>query len=206
MNVKTVRVAKYKGWLLGQPLKNRFMNIETSTLWNRFNTQVYFFILKKVKDKDAANEILQNSFLKIHLNIAQLKDVEKAKAWTFQIARNEIINYFKAESKTVHKSNLDAITTTENYEELCCFERFVTNLPKEYNEVIDLVYLKGKKQAEAAELLGISIANVKARIRRSKAILTKNFNECCKFDLNDEGKLVGESNCSYPHQETAIKN
>lgn len=175
------------------------MKIETITIWETFNTQLYFFILKKVKNKDAANEVLQNSFLKIHQNIDTLKDSEKVKAWTFQIVRNEIANYFTAESKTVQKSSFDILTNSENYEELCCFDRFVENLPKKYKEVIELVYFEGKKQADAAKVIGISLANVKVRIRRAKAILTKNFNECCKFEINEEGKLVGESNCTYKH-------
>lgn len=175
------------------------MKIETITIWNQLNTQLYFFILKKVKNKDAANEILQNSFLKIHQNINSLKDASKAKAWTYQIVRNEITNFFTTESKTITKPSIDFLKNSDTYEELCCFDRFVSNLPKEYNEVIELVYFEGKKQAEAAKIIGISLANVKARIRRAKVILTKNFNECCKFEINKEGKLTGENNCSYFH-------
>ena len=39
--------------------------MDTQTVWNNLNSEVYFFILKKVKDRNAANDILQNSFLKI---------------------------------------------------------------------------------------------------------------------------------------------
>lgn len=173
------------------------MKMETITIWTAFNSEIYFFILKKVKNKDAANEIFQNSFLKIHQNIRQLKDSNKVKAWSFQIVRNEIANYFNDQSRTFHNMNFDTLKNTENFKDFCCFDRFISNLPQDYKEVIELVYIKGKKQVEVAEFMGISLANVKARIRRAKAILKINFNECCKFELNEDGKLIGEPNCAF---------
>ncbi|MFO7719065.1 MAG: sigma-70 family RNA polymerase sigma factor [Gillisia sp.] len=173
------------------------MKMETIAIWNSFNSDLYFFILKKVKNKDIANEILQNSFLKIHLNINQLKDSQKVKAWSFQIVRNEIANYFNNQSKTNHNVNFYQLNDPDSDKDFCCLDRFISNLPKDYYEVIELVYIKGKKQIEAAGLLEISIANVKARIRRAKSILKINFNECCKFELNEEGKLTGDPDCSY---------
>ena len=173
------------------------MKMETITIWNNFNSEIYFFILKKVKNKDAANEILQNSFLKIHQNIGQLKDSRKVRAWAFQIVRNEIANYFNNLSKTIHNVDFGILKNPETQIDLCCFDRFIANLPKEYKQVFELVYIKGKKQVEVAELVGISLANVKARIRRAKAMLKINFNECCKFDLNEDGKLIGEPDCAH---------
>ena len=75
--------------------------METQKIWKQFNDALYFFILKKVKNENAANDIFQNTFLKIHNNLHQLKEEEKAKAWVFQIARNEIANHFKEESKYI---------------------------------------------------------------------------------------------------------
>lgn len=179
------------------------MKIETITIWNNFNSEIYFFILKKVKNSDAANEILQNSFLKIHQNINQLKAPNRARAWSFQIVRNEIANYFNRQSKTFQTVNFEILKNPDNYKEFCCFDRFISNLPEEYREVIELVYIKGKKQEVVAELMTISLANVKARIRRAKSMLKINFIECCKFELNEEGKLIGESNCAYCAQRIA---
>ncbi|WP_205764358.1 sigma-70 family RNA polymerase sigma factor [Arenibacter sp. 6A1] len=172
------------------------MKIDTITIWNTYNSQLYFFILKKVKNKDSVDEILQNSFLKIHQNIEQLKNPEKVKAWTYQIVRNEIANHFRDSSNTRTGLNHDLLKDAEYYQKFCCFDKFIANLPLEYKEVIDMVFIKGKKQIEVAEFLKISLPNVKARIRRAKSILKKNFNECCKFEINKEGKLVGEENCA----------
>lgn len=170
--------------------------METQKIWSQFNEELYFFILKKVKNETAANDIFQNTFLKIHKNLHQLKDEEKLKAWVFQIARNEITNYFKQESLYVAEVNEPSETFSEKYQNICCFDRFINDLPNIYREPIELVYLQGKKQQETSEILDISLANVKARIRRAKDILKKNFNECCKYEFDKNGSLIGEPNCS----------
>lgn len=170
--------------------------METQKIWNRFGEELYFFILKKVKDKNAANDIFQNSFLKIHKNLSKLKKEEKTKAWVFQIARNEIVNHFNKESVYLEQLNTNKETPLEKYQHICCFDKFINDLPKIYREVIELVYIKGHKQKDVAGILDISLENVKARIRRAKDILKKNFNECCKYEFDKNGNLTGESNCS----------
>ena len=157
------------------------MKIESADIWRKHHSEIYFFVLKKVKDEEATREIIQNVFLKIHQNIASLKDRTKVRAWVFTIVRNEISNHYNLAAKTIP---------------IPSYDRFVTNLPKQYKEVVQLVYLKGQTQNQAAQVLNISLANVKARIRRAKSLLVHNFNACCKFELNNEGKLIGDSNCS----------
>ncbi|MEM1121849.1 MAG: sigma factor-like helix-turn-helix DNA-binding protein, partial [Bacteroidota bacterium] len=63
-------------------------------------------------------------------------------------------------------------------------------------EAIEMVYIQGHKQNEVAKILGISLENTKARIRRAKEMLKQNFQACCKYEVNKAGKLVGEANCS----------
>ena len=65
-----------------------------------------------------------------------------------------------------------------------------------YREVIELVYIKGHKQKDAAKELDISLINTKARIRRAKELLKKKFQDCCKYELDKTGKLTGEPDCS----------
>lgn len=155
---------------------------------------MYFFILKKVRDRNAADDILQNTFLKIHKNLPKLKDSSKLRAWSFQIARNEIVNYHKNDFVYTHRIN-DTEIVVEDYRNFCCFDRFINDLPEKYKQVIELVYMKGEKQKDAASLLGISLENVKVRIKRTKDILKKNFSECCKYQFDRQGNLTGETNC-----------
>jgi len=170
--------------------------METQEIWNAFNDDLYFFILKQVKSKNVANDVFQNTFLKIHKNRLKLREEEKVKAWIFQIARNEIVNYFNAESTYVERSNTSSEAIPQAFQFVCCFDKMINELPDIYREAIDLVYIKGYKQKDAAQALGISLENTKARIRRGKEILKTKFRECCKYDVDQDGKLRGEADCS----------
>jgi RNA polymerase sigma-70 factor (ECF subfamily) len=169
--------------------------METQQIWQKYSSALYFFILKKVKNESEANDILQNTFLKIHRKLHQLKHSEKAKAWVFQIARNEIANFYKKENKFTSALPETPDSVPEKNDAFCCFDTFINQLPRIYKEAIELVYIKGKKQEESAEILGISLANIKARIRRSKDILKEKFIECCQYQFDKNGNLIGEPNC-----------
>ena len=75
--------------------------MDTQEIWKNFGDEVYFFILKRVKNKSFANDIFQEVFFKIHKNIQSLKQKERLKSWVFQIARNEIANFFNQEAKFI---------------------------------------------------------------------------------------------------------
>lgn len=175
--------------------------METQKIWSDFNNELYFFILKKVKNKDVTNDIFQNTFLKIHKNLFKLKKEEKVKSWVFQIARNEIVNHFNKESIYTEESNINKEIPLQKYQHICCFDKFINDLPEIYKQVMELIYIKGQKQKDVAKELEISLENVKTRIKRAKDVLKKKFNECCKYEFDKNGKLIGESNCSICRTE-----
>jgi len=152
--------------------------METQKIWSNFNDELYFFILKKVKNKDITNDIFQNTFLKIHKNLSKLKNEEKVRAWIFQIARNEIVNHFSKESIYVEKLSLNKEIPLQGYQQICCFDKFINDLPEIYKIVIELIYIKGQKQKDVAKELEISLENVKARIKRAW-IQVINATACC---------------------------
>lgn len=169
--------------------------METKEIWDRFGSSLYLFIFKKVNDTDKANDIFQTTFLKIHKNLNKLKDEEKVKPWVFRIAGNEIKNAFKAQPVNV-VSFQDFMEVEQKIQwKLCCFDRFINELPAPYQIIMDLVYARGLKQKEAAEIAGISLENVKARIKRSKELLKHKFQECCGYQLDKNGMLTGEPDC-----------
>ena len=171
------------------------MDLTTERIWQEQGTALYLFILKRTNDAMVAEDVLQNTFLKIHEHLHGLKDTSKAKAWSFQIARNELANYYKGNPATVAMNASGDLEEPPLMDDFCCFERFLDELPESYKKVIQLVYLEGKTNPQAAYELHLSLANVKARVRRAKNILKQRFQECCHFKLNNSGKLVGVPQC-----------
>ncbi len=142
-----------------------------------------------------AEDLLQNTFVQVHEHLHTLKDSAKVQPWVFQIARNELAKHYRKVS-TVIADNESTDTEEEiSTDAFCCFERFIDELPMDYQKVVELVYLKGKTNEEASKELNLSLANVKARIRRAKSTLKQRFQECCNFSINESGKLQGSPNC-----------
>ena len=72
----------------------------TNQVYIKYADDVKYFILSKVKDATVTEDVLQDTFIKIHTKLHTLKDITKLKPWIFTIARNAIIDYFKSTNKT----------------------------------------------------------------------------------------------------------
>lgn len=171
----------------------------TEQLLSQYQNELYHFILKKVKDRFVAEEVFQNSCLKIHQGISMLKDESKARAWTYRIVRNEIINVLQQNSHISSDSSEfvdEDINDAFDSVEVCCLDHFIKTLPEIYKSTLVKIYVEGKSQNEVAEETGLSLTNVKARLRRAKDLLKNNFVHCCKYEIDASGKLKGESKCT----------
>ncbi|GAB5408547.1 MAG: RNA polymerase sigma factor SigZ [Balneolaceae bacterium] len=175
------------------------MKISTEDIWDSLKESLFYFILKRVKDENISGDILQEVFIKIHLNLHQLKDETKIKAWVFQITRNQIAEYFRKNNNLVELDDVNEelfIDDSKHSEiEFCCFENLIDELPEKYGEVLSLIGVEGKKQKEVAKQLHLTIPNIKSRVHRAKEMLKQKFIECCQFSLNEKGLLVGEQDC-----------
>lgn len=169
--------------------------MDTKAIWTTYKAPLYAFIRKRVNHREDAEEILQNTFVKIHQNLHKLRYPEKVKAWAFQIARNALADYFAKRPKPTESAMWEAAPEYEPYSGACCFEACVAALPGPYQQAVTLVYFKGKSQKQASEILAISLANVKARIRRAKQWLISRLKACCGYELSADGRLIGEPNC-----------
>lgn len=166
----------------------------TNQVWEKYSRDLKFFILSKVKDIIVTDDILQDTFIKIHTKLHTLKDLTRLKPWIFTIARNSIIDYFKNTNKTFELANFETETKIEEHShtEKDCLQGILQSLPKKYREPLFLSDIKGLKQQEVADTLKQSLPTTKSQIQRARKLIAKGFMDCCGFVLNDEGKLVGE--------------
>ena len=166
----------------------------TNQVWTQYADDVKYFILSKVKDVAIADDILQDTFIKIHTKLHTLKDVTKLKSWIFTIARNTMMDYFKTTNKTFELASFETETKIEEQEhtEKDCLQGILQKLPKIYRDPLFLSDIKGLKQQEVANILKQSLSTTKSQIQRARKLIAKGFMDCCGFVLNEEGRLVGE--------------
>ena len=166
----------------------------TQQVWASYSEDLKRFIISKVKDNAIADDILQDTFIKIHTKLHTLKDITKLKSWCFTVARNSILDYWKSKNKTFEIANFEDDTEiTENlHTEKDCLRGILKNLPKKYRDPLFLSDIKGQKQQEVANQLKQSLPTTKSQIQRARKLIAKGFIDCCGFSLNKNGNLVGE--------------
>lgn len=169
--------------------------METTIIWDEFSKLLKQFIYNRVKNNELTNDLLQEVFIKVHLNINSLKNEQSIKSWIYTITNNVIHDYYKKQSKLLIPvtENLEVEETTlKEHTAKDCIIPLINKLPLAYKEALLLSEIKGLKQAEVANVLGISLSGAKSRIQRGRNLLKEGFIACCDYQLNESGYLVGE--------------
>lgn len=176
------------------------MGKDVELIWKEFDAKLRLFILKHVGDEDAADDVLQEVYLKIHSNIQTLRDDTKLKSWLYQIARNAIIDHYRYQRTMGKLTGMLAFSVdlemkdgdhSSIYELYQSIESMINQLPHKYREVLVLTEYEGLSQKEIAERLGISLAAVKSRVRRAKEKLRDSLLACCHFKYDRLGNVLG---------------
>jgi len=164
----------------------------TNEIWEEFSDRLKRFILKHIRDKDAAKDILQDIFCKIHDNLHKLKDTDKLEAWIYQIARNVIIDYYRLQKslgihEEIPKDRIAEPVSSVNMAKevaLLCVKPMIDHLPENYKEAIIFTEYEGLTQKEMAEMLGLSVSGAKSRVQRARQNLKDMLLGCCHFEFD----------------------
>jgi RNA polymerase sigma factor (sigma-70 family) len=154
-------------------------------LIDMYSAMLYGVILRITKNDDDAQNILQDTFIKIWTHIA-LYDASKGRlaTWTLNIARNTAIDFTRSKIYSQRSKN-------QNIEQTVGFEtdklkthieidniglrQLVNTLPLRYREIIEWMYFEGFTQQEIAIKLDVPIGTVKTRTRHAVLQLRKIF-------------------------------
>lgn len=168
--------------------------LHAQTIWEEYQSRLRLFILSRVKDTVAADDILQDVFVKMFTSLSSLRDETRIQSWLYQIARNATMDYFRAQKKQVDLP--DWLTQPEEFEEGAaqhlshCLRPMVEQLPKTYREAVQLSELEGLPHQEIARRQGLSLSGVKSRVQRGRAILRSMFEDCCRFEFDRRGRII----------------
>jgi RNA polymerase sigma-70 factor, ECF subfamily len=145
-------------------------------LYNNYSGALFGVINKIVQSNDDANDLLQDTFLKIWRNIDNY-DASKGSifTWMMNIARNLSIDRvrsadFRDSSQNISMEDNVIYQIDNEYQvvqdiDAIGLQKVVEKLRPEYKQLIDLVYYKGYTQAEVSEEYGIPLGTVKTRIK-----------------------------------------
>jgi RNA polymerase sigma factor (sigma-70 family) len=158
-----------------------------SLLYDNYSTSLYGTILRIVRAEPEAEDILQETFIRIWNNIGQYHaDKGSLFTWMLNIARNLAIDYLRT-ARHQHELRCSAVeesnpeTTADSQvtirEEHIGLRELTRLLSPEQKLVIDLLFFEGYTHPEAAEKLGMPLGSVKTCSRSAIRHLGKLFRE-----------------------------
>ncbi len=173
----------------------------TEEIWRELSADLLRFIRRRVSDEQHAEDLLQETFVRIHRNIRSLADADRLAAWVYQIARNVVSDHYRksarAQSNGVELLSVDdPIDDTDDrpFRLSCLSSRwqaeFMAKLPETYREAVQLAEIEGLTQREVADRLGLSLSGDKSRIQRGRALLKEVLEACCRFEFDRRGNLM----------------
>lgn len=158
-----------------------------AALYDDYAGLIYGVIIRIVQDKEDAENLLQDCFIKIWRNI-EFFDPGKGRlaTWLINIARNTAIDFTRSKyySQKVKNQNLEKIVHTEAIPsstaipvDIMGLRQLVEKLTPVFREVIEWMYFDGYTQQEIADQFNIPLGTVKTRSRQALKELKKYFCE-----------------------------
>ncbi len=172
------------------------MNPTVEGIWNEFAPHLKIFISSRLAEPEAAEDILQDVFVKLQSQLDQFQDPTKLKGWLFLVTRNAIIDHYRTRKKFSQlPESLPAELggrETEAKELKAVFHRLLRSLPEPYREALLLTEFEGLTQAELAKHLGISLSGAKSRVQRGRDQLKELLLDYCHREFS---RTVGAQPC-----------
>jgi RNA polymerase sigma-70 factor, ECF subfamily len=174
--------------------------MEITSLYNRFHKLLHNYIALRVSNKQDVEDLLQDVFVKIFLNIRKLENGERLNSWVFSITRNSIIDYYRRNGNGKHKSsqlddNLieqltpdEEIDTTKGLAEY--LKTIIHQLPEEYRGIIYDSEIEGIKQKDLAEKYAVPYPTLRSKVQRGRAKLKVMLDQCCRIETDKRGNVL----------------
>lgn len=162
--------------------------------------------------EDKAEDLCQEVFVKVARGLTDFRGEASLSTWIYRIATNAYYDHVRSHSFTqqAHEQltpvdELDALRGDSSHtgepspvaeqklirrEMIDCIRGYIDQLPDDYRLVLLLSEEEGFKNREIAEILQLSLDNVKIRLHRARARLKELLEGHCEFYLDERSELA----------------
>jgi RNA polymerase sigma-70 factor, ECF subfamily len=161
-------------------------------LVRRYERELSSYLRRYLGDTQSAEDVLQVTFLQVHLKRHQFEQGKRFRPWLYAVATNQAIDSQRrnrrhrlpsldhagreseeggfARSLPGREESPHAAAEAEERRGLV--HRAVQELPERLRAVVDLVYFQGLKYRDAARVLGVPLGTVKSRMHEAVGVLS----------------------------------
>ena len=178
--------------------------VDAGALFKGHHDRIYRYILSFVKDPSEAEDLTQETFLRVYRGGDSLRDPQAVRGWLYRIATNVCFDRLRQRKRQVPlagsggEEGRDQVETlcspspspleiTERKETSACVQRCLDFLPDKYRAVILLREVHSLTAAEIADLLGVPVTTVKIRLHRARRMLEQVMERGCAVSNDIQG-------------------
>jgi len=161
--------------------------------WKAHETELRRFLRHRTGDDAAAEDLLQEVFLRALRQRNGLCGIDNPRAWLFHAARNLLIDRLRLTKEQVELPDdlpaaadeapppVDGLTQ--------CLPRVLSELSPQDREAITLCDIEGMTQRDYARHIGLSLPAAKSRVQRARARLKSRMSEVCQVSFATTGQV-----------------
>jgi len=152
-----------------------------SVIYNRYHPKIYTFIYRLLKSRELAEEVMQESFLKVWLSGERLLEIKNIEAYLVTISKNKCLDVLRRKQVAMRTDSLLSVKWTGKHNETeesillndtkKLLQSAIDQLPPQQRLIYELCHIKGLKYQEAAEKLDLSPLTVKTHMQHALRFL-----------------------------------
>ncbi|MBW2412855.1 MAG: sigma-70 family RNA polymerase sigma factor [Deltaproteobacteria bacterium] len=178
-------------------------------IYTEFQPRILHY-LSRMMGPEEAEDVVQEVFEKVNRGLDGFRGQSKLSTWIYRIATNTAIDKLrsasfkqsasqaaleeaegaKAQNTWTGQAQASIDQTVIRKEMSECVREYIDRLPPDYSTILILSEIEGFKNKEVADILQISLENVKVRLHRARDRLKKELDNGCDFYHNEEGALA----------------
>ena len=172
----------------------------------RYSRELYGFLCRFVTDTNAAEDIIQDAFIQVHLAACSFDGSRSFRPWLYTIAANKARDYLRSRGRRRHYS-LDSYGSNDDgpapsqiieaedkplpevidrEERKSAVRRQIEHMPEHLKLILTLGYFQQLPYAEIAEILDIPVGTVKSRLHAAVNCFAKLWREQTEVGSNNE--------------------
>jgi RNA polymerase sigma-70 factor (ECF subfamily) len=165
--------------LIAQLQNPKASNAAFGLLVDAYQERLYWHIRRIVLNHDDADDVVQNTFVKIFQNIHGFKGESQLYSWMYRIATNEALNFIKSHAKKSAISTQDYLMVkAEQLQSDVYFDggelelqlqKALAQLPEKQRLVFQMKYFDDLKYEDISGILGTSVGALKANYHHAVA-------------------------------------
>ncbi len=172
------------------------MTVKDEQIWQSLGNDLRSFFRRRLSDAALAEDLAQESLLRVYQGLPALRDETRLRPWVFRIARNVLTDHYRSRrpgTEAVPEELPAAGPEPENLDgEVGGWLQWMIGLlPEDYREAVRLTEVDGLTAPEIAGRMGISLPAAKSRVQRGREKLRNALFACCDVEFDRRGHAIG---------------